>query len=884
MEIHDLKTLNMVRPLGIDRDPYFSWIIRSNDQNVMQRAYRILVSKAGGRTVWDTGNVESDQAAFIEYAGSPLESRMLYTWEVTVWDNKGNQASASSEFETALFGAGGWKAKWAESALPSRKRKKGFGLQPPATMFRKTFTLDKEVASARLYATCHGIYRLTVNGERPDDREFAPEFTVYDKYLCYQTYDVTAMLIRGRNALGMYVGDGWYCSRRMKPNIKGLKQLHAVLFQLEIRYTDGSAETVISDEDVRTAYGPVRFSELFSGERYDSNLEMPGWDKPGFDDYGWKWATVVDYGTKNLIAQLGEPVRPVAVLPAVRAFTSPKGESIVDFGQVIAGRVRMRLDAPKGDEITVVHFETLDKDGCFFNSLAGIGGGKGTEQTDVFVSSGGVANYEPFFTFHGFRYILVTGLPEVRAEDFSAVALSSEKEDLGTFSCSDERLTRLYENTRWSQRSNMLSIPTDCPQREKAGWTGDIQIYATTSLLNEDTTAFLTRWLENLECDQYENGGVPFVVPNVGWYPKLAKVAGWQFGNRGPAASAGWGDAAVLVPYFMYHMTGNISILKQQYSSMKRWCDYVINTAAEKRGKNRSIPRDVDRYLWNTGFHFGEWLIPSLTKDGYKPKTLLRAIKQSLQYTAPIYAYCSISGMAEIARILGKTEDVSYYSGMAENIRAAIGDGVIGENGDMPVELMGAYVMPIYFDLVPEKHKEHFAKKLVEMIEKNGGCLDTGFLGTPFILDALCKIGRLDMAYSLLYQEKCPSWLYEVKHGATTIWESWYGYKEDGTPLIISFNHYAFGCVDDWLFRYISGIDKDSPGFKHIIIEPRPDESLTWARRSFKSVHGEIICDWEREGGAFHLEVAIPCNTTATVVLPDGQRHEVGSGRYEFKG
>jgi len=425
----------------------------------------------------------------------------------------------------------------------------------------------------------------------------------------------------------------------------------------------------------------------------------------------------------------------------------------------------------------------------------------------------------------------------------------------------------------------MLSIPTDCPQREKAGWTGDIQIYAATSLRNADATVFLTRWLQNLSCDQAESGAVPYVVPNVGFYARLFQIMGLV--NKGRPSSAGWGDAAVIVPYAMYRATGNTIILKQQYDSMKKWCGYVIRAAQKGRGKNKAVPQEVDQYLWNTGFHYGEWLIPSLSKDGLG-KELTKSMKPTCVYTAPIFGYYSVSCMADIARILGRQEDWEQYSRVAEKMADAIGAGVIGPEGNMPAEFMGAYVLPIYFSLVPPQHQEHFAAKLIRLLEANGNCLDTGFLGTPFLLDALCRINRLDKAYALLYQEKCPSWLFEVNHGATTIWESWHAYKEDGTPMALSMNHYAFGCVGDWMFRTINGMDSASAGYKKIVIHPRPDDSLQYARRTYRCVYGEITSDWERCDEGFRLTVAIPCNTTATVVMPNGERHEVGSGRYTF--
>ncbi|MDD3168641.1 MAG: family 78 glycoside hydrolase catalytic domain, partial [Eubacteriales bacterium] len=514
MNLSKLKTNHMANPLGIDMNPYFSWIIESTEQNVIQTAYQIIVKNQDGNTFWDTGKVLSDTSSFVEYGGNQFVSRSKYTWTVTVWDNHKNSATASAYFETALLHKSDWNAKWVDSELPQKKRKYGIGKQASATMFRKKFALEKDIESARLYATCHGIYRLTINGIRPDDREFAPENTSYEKYLCYQTYDVTRFLKKGENALGMHVGDGWYCCPQTTMSNK-IKPVHGILFQLEILYSDGTKDTVISDGDVKTSHGAVLSSDIFAGEFYDSNLEIDGWDKGNFSDNNWKNAVIRNYGYDNLVAQHGQPVRPILEIPAAKAYVSSKGENIIDFGQIIAGRIRMKVALPKDKIITIDHFETPDKEGNFFNNILAnklIGIGIGADQKIVFTSNGKAAVYSPFFTFHGFRYIRISGMENIQKEDFTAIVLSSEMDNTGSFECSNELINRLYENTRWSQRSNMLSIPTDCPQREKAGWTGDISIYAATSLLNEDTTPFLTRFLENLCCDQFENGGVPVVI------------------------------------------------------------------------------------------------------------------------------------------------------------------------------------------------------------------------------------------------------------------------------------------------------------------------------------------------------------------------------------
>jgi alpha-L-rhamnosidase len=881
MELHDLKCLGMINPLGIETQPYFSWEITSGEHDVMQKSYRIKVTTSES-LIWDTETVISDTSTFVAYQGPALASSTRYDWTVEVTDNTGNTNTASAWFETTLLDENKWKACWVEAPFKAVKRQGKWGKQPPAVMFRKEFVLDRKPKRARLYTTCHGIYRLFVNGQQPDDREFAPEFTVYEKYLCYQTYDITPFLRQGQNVLGFYVGDGWYFG---KTTVQGkLKsEHHAILFQMEVQYEDGNSETIISDNDVCCSEdGPVRFSDLFCGEKYDARKEQPEWTTAGYNTANWQRGILKNYPLNNLYAQHGEGVYPVMVLPAQKLFISPKGETIIDFGQVIAGRIRMKINAPAGTEIIFDHTEVLDREGNFFsNILAAVG--SDCTQRDMYICCGGEKEeFEPLFTFHGFRYVRIQGLSNANKENFQAVVLSSDKENTSRFMCSNADINRLVENGRWSQRANMLSVPTDCPQREKAGWTGDIQIYAKTALMNENVTTLLVRWLQNLCCDQAEDGSIPVVSPFTNVYRNILLAMNLSSGDLHNITSAGWGDAVILVPFSLYEITGNTVILRELYPAMKKWVDYIIRQS-KKRGKGSKLPPEIEDHLWNTGFHFGEWLIPSMSRSGLSDSSALaKALKISTKYAAPVYGYISVSIFARIAKLLGNNDDSEYYSKTADKIKFAINHGVIGPDGNPPLELQGAYVMLLYYDLVDAQYKKQYAERLARMIHDNGDRLDTGFLATPLILDTLCETGYEDLAYKLLYQEECPSWLYEVKHGATTIWESWVGYDQDDNPLKISYNHYAFGCVSDWIYRYINGVNKTEVGFKHIVIKPRPDKSLVWANFSFQSAYGEIVSEWKRENGKFILNVAIPCNTTATVFMPNGNCHEIGSGNYTF--
>ena len=895
MLVKNLKVLHMEKPLAIDVVPYFSWMMESDIPNTMQESYQLTIKDTAGNCIYDSGVVESSSNAYIPYKGAKLQSKMRYLWTVRVSDNHGNTATATSSFETGLLSESDWSAKWVKAHRKGKKGKPGFGKQQPATLFRKQFALKDKPVKARLYATCHGTYELYLNGSRADSRLLAPEHTVYEKYLCYQTYDVTEQLTEGSNAIGMHVGDGWYLCPQSLPNMKKMDYAHAILFQLEITYPDDSMDMIISDEDVKCSNGPVLSADLYAGEYYDANKQIKNWNCADFMDSGWTSCMEANYGYENLVSQIGEPVVIVKELPVSRLTKSPKGEWILDFGQNIAGFVRMKVNAPKGTQITLEHCEILDKQGNFFNNIQGAGGvGKGVDQKDVYVCDGTSATYEPHFTYHGFRYVRVTGI-EPKAEDFTACVVSTEKENLGTFKTSDERLNRFYENIRWSQCANMLSVPTDCPQREKAGWTGDMLVYSRTALLNEDCTAFFTRWLYNMECDQDEYGIIPMVVPQDGNYPSMGKLMSMMYGVKGSGTSSGWGDAAVVVPYSMYEITGNTDILRQQYYCMRRWCDYIILQAASNKPKDSTLPDDIEKYLWDTGYHYGEWLIPSQSKNGLDMKNLKNIMSMSSCYTAPIFGWNSVHTFAKIAEILSEEtddnilylSDMKKYQDIADRMKEAIQKGVIKEDGSMPSDLMGAYVLPIYFNLVPKEHKETFAGNLVKSVENNDMCMDTGFLTTPYLLDALCKIGRIDLAYTLLWQSKKPSWLYEVDAGGTTIWENCNGYDDDGNPGNLSFNHYAFGAVADWIFRTVGGIDTKVSGFKHLRIAPKPDGKIRSSSRSYRTEQGTVVCEWNitksEKKNIFSLHTVVPCNTVATIELPDGTVHDVGSGEYRYE-
>lgn len=859
MELFDLKVNSMVSPV-IGGELYFSWRIRSEKRNMLQRSYRIRIIKENAE-VFDSGEFVTREQSFIRFEGIKLESSSRYMWEVTVTDNYGRSAKAASYFETALLYLSDWKAKWAECSFKRESANEyKFGNSYPPVLFERSFKIKKKVEKAIIYCTAHGVYRLSINDRRADDREFAPEFTSYEKTLYYQTYDITRFLSEGKNILSMYVGDGWYFSTQAGPVMKDRHDEPSVLFQLQVKYTDGTEEMFVSDEKTTCKTEYIVYSDLYQGEKQDFTLKESDRSLVAIKEYGYSFLKV----------QPIPKILPIMKIKAEQILVTPKGETVVDFGQVLAGRAVINIDIPRGESAIFEYFEELDKDGNYINTMF-------APQKDTLVSGGLPVMYEALFTFHGFRYIRVSGESMIRTmkkEDFTAVLLSTEKENRGNFSCSDERLNRLYKNIRFSQYNNMMSIPTDCPSREKAGWTGDILVYARTSMLNEDMTSFLSGWLGSVRDDQAEDGAVMIVSPYMKLYDGLLRAQTKKFGDDGISGVAGWSDAIVWVPYEMYHVTGNISVLKENYNAMVRWTEYIVGTASRRRS-DTGIPYEYDRYLWNTGFHFGEWLVPSRPlKEG---ESSFDACPETAYYIAPFFGYMTIKKMVEISAILGNAENAEKYEKISLLMKDAIQNGIM-RRGLMPEKYMGAYILAFGFDLVPEDLKDVFYDKLISLIEQNGRKLDTGFLATPYILDVLYNLGRKDLAYGMLFANECPSWLYQVENGATTIWESWDADDARKGGRYVSYDHYAFGCVDEFIFKRICGIDSDTAGFTHILIEPDTCCRLSCCRREFMTEAGSVLVEWCGK----HIEVIIPPNVTATVIW-NGKRYEIGSGQNFFE-
>ena len=908
LKLTNLRVENQIEPfaLGVPA-PSFSWSMVSDRRAARQTAYRVTVSQAG-ELLFDTDQIAEDTCLGIEYVGEPLRPLTEYTVRVEIWDNDGQYARADTRFTTARFDLP-WQAKWVEpeqEPTPREEMSPDFSswvavrTEPsdtadfrPAQYLRQTFAVRTGLKRALAFATAHGVYRLYVNGERPDAREFAPEATSYETFLQYQTYDVTDLVQPGENAVGAILADGWWAGRVGMLGLAGqYGGRTALLFELRLEYEDGAVETVVSD-DFKSATGPIAYSDIFVGERCDARRELRGWARPGYDDAAWTPVKAVDYGYDNLAAQYGAPVLAVREFTPAAILTTPKGDRVVDLGQTIAGRVRFTVDAPEGAEITLEHFEVLGPDGeVFYNQ-----GGSHKDQIDRYVTRAGKQTYEPMFAYHGFRYVRVSGWPgELKPEMFTAVVLASAMEDIGRFACADPRLNRLQENIWWSQVSNTLAIPTDCPQRERAGWTGDISIFAPTMAFNRDCRAFLTRWLADCREAQLAEGQIPVVVPYWPGYRQMATL-------MQSATAAGWGDAIITVPWALYNAYGDVRALRENYAAMVKWMDYVEGRAeaglpeGHERFDEARLARQ--KYLWNTDFQYGDWLIPSLCKGGNAMEGMA---KTGAVVASAYYAY-DASLMAQIALVLEDLDGYRKYAILNQHISEAFIEEYIGPDGRLQADYQGLYVLCLAFDLVPDALRDRMVARLTEMIAANNGCLDTGFLSVPFLLDALAREHRRGEAFKLLFQTNCPSWLYEVEHGATTMWESWDAIQPDGTPSVTSFNHYAFGCVGDWMYREVAGLNAAMPGYKRIRFTPGIDSGLDWAEASHQTPYGETSIRWEKRGDGYWMKVVVPANTEADIFFPsenytrDGKRVaaedgvlaigmraiSVGGGEYEFE-
>jgi alpha-L-rhamnosidase len=768
-----------------------------------------------------------------------------------------------------------WSASWIEpTEAPDILQ-----VQRPAYHLAGELSLASAPTSAILHVTAHGIVEAFVNGARVGDVELAPGFTAYRSRLQVLSFDVTSLLQRGANALGMLLSDGWWRGQTTiarKTNRYG--GTVGVFAELHVTDVEGNVSVHGTDASWRWTTGHVTAADLIAGERHDLRLRVTGWAEPGTDRSRWAPVQVADHGTSTFTAPLGPPVRRLEEIPAASVVEVSPGRHIVDFGRNSNGWIRLSDLGPAGTELTIVHSEALTPDGTDVQNQCheqGMMTDWGIPfQTDVVVSAGDGSVFEPRHSTKGFRYLRVDGHPGPLApEALTSIVVRNDLAAVGSFSCSDDDLNQLHAAAEWSLLTNCCDIPTDCPTRERAGWTGDWQVFVATAAYLRDVTDFSLKWLLDLAADQRPDGAVCHFIPEPADFTD-PDTAWW----REMQGSAGWGDAAVHVPWQLYLATGRTDVLKACFTSMTRWVDFAATTAASGRHPDRAAARPDaaphEQFLWDTGFHFGEWNEP-----GAEEGQIERIRVMDHGPTATAFLVRSAREVADIAAVLGRPAEQARYAALAAAARDAWQREFLADDGTLTVPTQANLVRALAFDLVPDAMRPRVTAELVRLVREAGTHLGTGFLATPFLLPTLADNGHAELAYELLLQRTFPSWLGMLDNGATTIWEGWDSVKPDGS-VTSSLNHFSMGAVIAFLHRYVAGLRLVEPGYRRFAVQPLPGGGITHARTAHTSPFGEIEVDWRLEGTAGTLQVLVPAGTSADVELPDGVTHEVGPGKH----
>jgi len=876
-------TMNYLdKPMGITAFPQFGWIIESNKKNVMQKTFRLQISNDSQfkSLLYDSGTVDSEESAHIWIQNLPaknyefaLESAGKYFVRLKVQDQYGEESpwSFGSYFITGLISGDDIQASFvsAESRDDADNSK--------GTYIRKDFSLAKKVKEAYAYTTALGVYHFYINGEKVGNDELAPGWTSYDSRLLYQTHDITSYLRDGKNTFGAMIGAGWYkglMGYHKKRNHYGTQT--AFFAQLHVRYEDNSTEVFVTNQECKGHDSPVVFSEIYDGEIYDACLELSDWCSPYYKECnfnqsclsasaGWRDVEILNKDYKCLFPQEGCTVKIIEMLPAKDIFRTPSGDTIIDFGQNLTGWIRMNIPNVNGGKIELNCFEILDAMGNpYFENL------RSAKETLIYICKDHPENvlkkqdvfwYQPFHTFQGFRYAKIADYPGVpKKEDFTACVVHSDMELTGDFYCSNSDLNQLQHNITWGMKGNFLDIPTDCPQRdERLGWTGDAQIFCRTATFLMNTYTFFSKWLKDLSADQIPDGGVPNVIPD---------ILNDKNGDRLDAnihSAAAWADAAVINPWMLYQAFGDKKIIEEQYESMKMWINFMHNHSRDG--------------IWEFNIQHGDWLALDSEEGSYVGATPNELV------CAAYFAYSS-GLFAKMAKAIGNKKDYDEYQTLHEEVVQAFGRHFFNENGDMTVNTQTAHILALHFNLAPKEYKERTIHTLLSLLEKEQGHLVTGFVGTPYFCHVLSQNGHPKEAYELLLKDDFPSWIYQVKMGATTIWEHWDGLKPDGSmwsPDMNSFNHYSYGAIGEWLYRVVAGIeiDEDNPGYRHAIIQPHIGGNLSFVRGSYRTVYGDLSVEWMRNKQTVTLKVTVPVNTTATIRLVDAA-HILEDNEVEF--
>ncbi|MFC1552558.1 glycoside hydrolase family 78 protein [Candidatus Latescibacterota bacterium] len=865
--VHSLTCEYLQDPIGIDiLSPRLSWKMESQQRGQTQTAYQILVSSSEGRLtpeeqdIWDSGKVLSDRSVHI-----PVGTEISYTgskcyWKVRVWDKNDipSEYSVPAYWEMGILRETDWYAKWISAPETKNRRtsrtsddridswsdaagsKGGENLVEPAPMFRKTFPLYNVPISSRAYISGLGYYELYINGVKIGDHVLDPALTPYDHRVLYATYDISDYLIEGTNSIGIILGNGFY--NMSIPAWGGFQNIEwrnrpTVKCQIDVRMNEGSRKTVVTDESWKVTDGPIRFDGVLNGETYDARREIPGWDTTEFDDSDWADAVVVPGPAGKLTAQMIPPVKVMQSITPV-SVTEPKpGRFVFDMGQNMAGKAQLTVSGPAGTKVVMGYGERLYDDGTL-DTEESERGVQGRFQTDEYILKGdGVEVWEARFAYHGFQYVEVTGYPGTPStETLTAHVIHTSFENAGTFECSNELFNKIHECTRWSYISNFMGNPTDCPQREKNGWTGDGHIAGETGLLNFANAAGYNKWIDDFTGEQREDGEVPAQIPNGGGGYRIWDDYPYPEAGFGPA----WNSTYIIVPWYLYLYRGDTKILADHYDEMTRWYAYIESWSPD--------------YICNIGL--GDWV--SLEQD------------TPVEITSTGYYYIDAVLLSKIAALLGKDGDSTKYAEHAERIKDAFNakfyhpeSGLYGEGTQT------AMSAALYQGLVEPGEIDTVVENLVKNIENGNGHLNVGLLGSKYLLNVLTDHGRGDVAYEIASKTDYPSYGYWIVLGATTLWEDWPGER--------SRNHIMFGEIDAWFYKSLAGINPEpvNPGFKNIIIRPLPLGDLTWVKAEHNSGYGPIKSSWRRENGTFTLDVTIPPNTTAEVYIPTDSANDI---------
>lgn len=834
MTVTGLSCEYLVNPSGIDSTcPRLKWILKENvpsARGLSQAAYQILVASSpeilakDQGDLWDSGHVKSESTSQISYAGKPLSSESTCYWKVRVWGQNGKDSDWSEvgSWSMGLLKPEDWKAQWigrddAKPKVPNDGKKSYL----PATFLRKEFTVSKLVARAVLYITGQGLVEPWLNGAKVGDDYFTPGWTDYHKHLYYRTYDVTPLIKPGMNAWGAILGDGWF---RGNVSILGQNQYGTktrLYGELHLIYADGTTDIVASDGSWKASFGPILQSDMQAGETYDARLEMPDWSRAGFNDSTWK---SVDLGAEIKPTLLAYPEAPVRrqeeIIP--KEITQPRpGLYVFNMGQNFSGWARLKINAPAGSKIVMRFGELKNPDGTVYRTNL-----RSARATDTYFCKGtGEEVWEPRFTYHGFQYVEVEGLPTVPdSKTLTGIVVHTSAPPVGSFECSDDIINGTRRNMRWSIRSNLFDVPTDCPQRdERMGWMDWHEI--SRSALDEfDASTLITKWMLDIEDAELGNGQFSQISPDPHCF----------------AWSPCWGDSVVLIPWTMFQVYGDTRLAEKYYQDMVAHLDHY-----RKRSPAFVAPAEG----------FGDWL--SLDKT---PKDLI---------STALFGYeCEV--MSKMAQTLGKTEDTLKYQSWFEQIRTAFQQKFVHPDGTIGSNSQASYAFAITSDLLTEAQKSAAGTHLAEVIRTNGYHISTGMPATHLLLPALTQSGQTKVAYRMLAQHSYPSWGYFLHLGATSIWERWDSLTEAGfnKNAMNSYNHANLGTCTEWLYSSILGIDLLDPGFKRIIIHPEPGGDVTWAKGSYDSIHGKIKSDWKLNQEKLSMQITIPPNTTATIRVP----------------